>query len=105
MSSAVASTSPMVARMVRTGTGRRSAPRERVEVTGPSFPRPGVRNPVEANPSSRRARPADLRQARPMSTPEPSTPQPRDIALEQETPEQAAELEAPREPDPGGDAF
>jgi hypothetical protein len=29
-----------------------------------------------------------------MTTPEPATPQPRDIALEQETPEQAAELEA-----------
>jgi hypothetical protein len=29
-----------------------------------------------------------------MTTPEPETPQPRDIALEQETPEQAAELEA-----------
>lgn len=34
-----------------------------------------------------------------MTTPEP-TPQPRDIALEQETPEQAAELEAQSEPDP-----
>lgn len=29
-----------------------------------------------------------------MTSPEPETPQPRDIALEQETPEQAAELEA-----------
>jgi hypothetical protein len=29
-----------------------------------------------------------------MTTPEPETPQPRDIALEQETPEQAADLEA-----------
>ena len=29
-----------------------------------------------------------------MTTPTPETPQPRDIALEQETPEQAAELEA-----------
>jgi hypothetical protein len=29
-----------------------------------------------------------------MTTPTPDTPQPRDIALEQETPEQAAELEA-----------
>jgi hypothetical protein len=28
-----------------------------------------------------------------MTSPEPDTPQPRDIALEQETPEQAAELE------------
>ena len=28
------------------------------------------------------------------------TPQPRDIALEQETPEQAAELEAQSEPEP-----
>ena len=33
-----------------------------------------------------------------MTTPEP-TPQPRDIALEQETPEQAAELEAQSDPE------
>jgi hypothetical protein len=33
-----------------------------------------------------------------MNPPEPGTPQPRDIALEQETPEQAAELEAQSEP-------
>ena len=33
-----------------------------------------------------------------MTTPEPATPQPRDIALEQETPEQAADLEAQSEP-------
>jgi hypothetical protein len=33
-------------------------------------------------------------------SPEPSTPQPRDIALEQETPEQAAELEAQSEHGP-----
>jgi hypothetical protein len=38
-----------------------------------------------------------------MSTPEPATPQPRDIALEQETPEQAAELEAQSDPDPTAD--
>jgi hypothetical protein len=31
------------------------------------------------------------------------TPQPRDIALEQETPEQAAELEAQSDPEPSGD--
>ena len=31
---------------------------------------------------------------RSMTTPTPETPQPRDIALEQETPEQAADLEA-----------
>ena len=46
-------------------------------------------------------RPADdarVRQARGMTTPEPSEPQPRDIALEQETPEQAADLEAQSEP-------
>jgi hypothetical protein len=30
-------------------------------------------------------------------------PQPRDIALEQETPEQAAELEAQSDPEPSGD--
>ena len=34
-----------------------------------------------------------------MSTPEPPSPQPRDIALEQETPEQAADLEAQSDPD------
>jgi hypothetical protein len=34
-----------------------------------------------------------------MTTPQPPTPQPRDIALEQETPEQAAELEAQSEDD------
>jgi hypothetical protein len=38
-----------------------------------------------------------------MSTPEPANPQPRDIALEQETPDQAAELEAQSDPDPGTD--
>ena len=32
-----------------------------------------------------------------MTTPQPETPQPRDIALEQETPELAAELEAQSE--------
>ncbi len=32
------------------------------------------------------------------TTPQPETPQPRDIALEQETPEQAADLEAQSEP-------
>ncbi|MGY1836959.1 hypothetical protein ACI79P_17845 [Blastococcus sp. SYSU DS0510] len=40
-----------------------------------------------------------------MTTPEPETPQPRDIALEQESPEMAASLEAqsaPREA-PQGD--
>ena len=34
-----------------------------------------------------------------MTTPEPETPQPRDIALEQETPEQADELESQSEAD------
>jgi hypothetical protein len=33
------------------------------------------------------------------TTPEPATPQPRDIALEQETPEQAADLEAQSDPE------
>ena len=33
------------------------------------------------------------------TTPKPETPQPRDIALEQETPEQAADLEAQSEPE------
>jgi hypothetical protein len=34
-----------------------------------------------------------------MTTPGPQTPQPRDIALEMETPEQAAELEAQSDPE------
>ena len=34
-----------------------------------------------------------------MTTPQPETPQPRDIALEQETPEQAADLEGQSEPE------
>ena len=38
-----------------------------------------------------------------MTTPEPADPQPRDIALEQETPEQAADLEAQSEPEPDAD--
>jgi len=38
-----------------------------------------------------------------MSTPGPADPQPRDIALEQETPEQAAELEAQSDPQPDGE--
>lgn len=42
-----------------------------------------------------------LGQARVMSAPGPADPQPRDIALEQETPEQAAELEAQSDPEPG----
>jgi hypothetical protein len=42
-----------------------------------------------------------VRQARPMT--EPSAPQPRDIALEQETPEQAAELEAQSEDEGSAD--
>jgi hypothetical protein len=37
-----------------------------------------------------------------MTSPE-ETPQPRDIALEMETPEQAAELEAQSDPEPGTD--
>ena len=45
-----------------------------------------------------RADDALLGQARVMSTPEPASPQPRDIALEQETPEQAADLEAQSDP-------
>ena len=35
-----------------------------------------------------------------MTTPTPDTPQPRDIALEQETPETAADLEAQSESEP-----
>ena len=54
--------------------------------------------PAAVRPTGRaRSDPADdfaLRQARAMTTPESPMPQPRDIALEQETPEQAAHLEA-----------
>ena len=39
-----------------------------------------------------------------MTTPQPETPQPRDIALEQETPEQAADLEAQSETEESSDA-
>ena len=35
-----------------------------------------------------------------MSTPEPATPQPRDIALEQETPELVDDLDQQSDPDP-----
>jgi hypothetical protein len=45
-----------------------------------------------------------LRQAGPMTTPQPETPQPRDIALEQETPEQAADLEAQSDPEDSSEA-
>ena len=38
-----------------------------------------------------------------MTTPEPATPQPRDITLEQATPEQAANLEAQSDPAPDPD--
>lgn len=54
-----------------------------------------------------RAEPAALRQAEGMTTPESETPQPRDIALEQESPEVAASLEAqsaPREAPQGDEA-
>jgi hypothetical protein len=36
-----------------------------------------------------------------MTTPEPQVPEPRDIAMEQATPEQAADLEAQSGPDNG----
>ncbi len=39
-----------------------------------------------------------------MTTPSAETPQPRDIALEMETPEQAADLEAQSEPEDGAEA-
>jgi hypothetical protein len=39
-----------------------------------------------------------------MTTPQPETPQPRDIALEQETPEQAADLEAQSDPEDSSEA-
>jgi hypothetical protein len=52
-----------------------------------------------SHPGPARADGAALGQARVMSTPEPASPQPRDIALEQETPEQAADLEAQSDPE------
>ena len=39
-----------------------------------------------------------------MTTPPPDTPEPRDIALEMETPEQASDLEAQSEPEDGAEA-
>ena len=47
------------------------------------------------------ARLVRLRQGGAMTTPEPEDPQPRDIALELETPDQAAVLEEQSEPEPG----
>jgi hypothetical protein len=41
-----------------------------------------------------------VRQAPSMTTPRPQDPQPRDIALELETPELAADLEAQSDPEP-----
>jgi hypothetical protein len=38
-----------------------------------------------------------------MTSPEPEDPQPRDIALEMETPELAAALEAQSRPEPGAE--
>jgi hypothetical protein len=38
-----------------------------------------------------------------MTTPSPDEPQPRDIALELQTPEQAADLEAQSDPESGDD--
>jgi hypothetical protein len=38
-----------------------------------------------------------------MTAPEPDLPQPRDIALEMETPELAADLEAQSDPEPADD--
>jgi hypothetical protein len=49
----------------------------------------------------RRAKGGIVLQARPMTTPEPEGPQPRDIALELETPELAADLEAQSDPQGG----
>lgn len=58
-------------------------------------------------PVGDRAERAVLRQAGGMTTPESETPQPRDIALEQESPEVEASLEAqsaPREAPQGDEA-
>ncbi len=58
--------------------------------------------PLAEEPSpagaGREAAGAGAGQAAAMTTHDPELPQPRDIALEQETPEQAAELEAQSEP-------
>jgi hypothetical protein len=48
-------------------------------------------------PAVQRRRPQVCGRLHGMTTPEPETPQPRDIALEQKTPEQAADLEAQSE--------
>lgn len=60
---------------------------------------------ADGNRREREALPAGSRHDAGMTTPQPSAPverglpQPRDIALEMETPEQAAELEAQSEPE------
>ena len=86
----------MVARIVRTGTGRGSAPAGR-EVTAVLCPHRTCATEIEAHHTLRRADGARVGHARCMT--ESTAPQPRDIALEQETPEQAADLESQSEPD------
>jgi hypothetical protein len=69
------------------------------------MPRLAARNPVGPCPVP--SGPADggaVRQGAPMTTPEPKDPQPRDIALELETPELAAELEAQSDPETSASA-
>jgi hypothetical protein len=68
------------------------------------MPRSAVRNPVDVERLSGERSRADqgaVRQARAMTIPDPDEPEPRDIALEQESPELAADLEA--QSDPGSD--
>src|SRR4051794_15355010 len=90
----------MVARIVRTGTRSRAGAAES-EVTALLCPagRPGI--PVEHNGSAilSPARAGALcGRLQGMTAPEPEDPQPRDIALEMETPELAADLEAQSDP-------
>jgi deazaflavin-dependent oxidoreductase (nitroreductase family) len=66
--------------------------------------RMGDRTPRMFVLTSPEAAVSGLRQAGPMTTPQPETPQPRDIALEQETPEQAADLEAQSDPEDSSEA-
>src|SRR3954451_9083614 len=99
MSRAVARSRPMVARIVRTGTRSRAGPAEN-EVTALLCParRPGIpvgHNGSRSSPARAGARCGRLRG---MTAPEPEDPQPRDIALEMETPELAADLEAQSDP-------
>src|SRR4051812_35541499 len=96
----------MVARIVRTGTGCRVGRVER-EVTRALVPTGAVVNRLSATDlvTPPRADDPAVGQGRSMTAPGSAEPQPRDIAVEQETPELEAELEAQSsgEPEPTGD--